>query len=602
MIRWKSMCASANQVLGEILAFLALTQITSQAFAKEPALAAPHGDGQITRPVIPFAVSSAPDQTFFGQQTITGKLVLTASNGFFDSGIRAGGQSPVKDAAGVEFIGPDFEYLNQWNKPNSTLRWHLWIAHPGKLYINSHLVVAPADAGSKLDYSLGGTNRSLTTHAESEADRTHGSPLTFEIAQPGWQTLTVRLDSLAGKEVGKLHRLELFGPAAAEARVLRARWRPAACHARFSSSTVAAPKLWVMTTRIAESAKVPSYSPVTTPFGYFGTSFKADGNSSGTANFSLWSFGTGKPKPQEEWSHMLAAGSPEAEFGSFGHEGSGVKLRGDWSPFGNDTREVTLALRGEVSGPWIRWFGYFLDPKTQRFRLYAVAATWNGNKPMRSLNPGAFVEQPGPPDRERSGDLVRDIQRRGWMLDAEKKWHSIDTMTAGEGLAAKHWGVTPDGWFSMGMGGMVYQDGKGVPVRLTAAPIEVPEWLLGDAIADLHRLPATIGNREISDITRDSCIVHIPLGQLALAPGEKAIITLYHGPGDCMTFSKDLGYKGIKTRFWSSHIGPFEVHEGENRVKLTGLEPGTRHHFRILYQSSRGQLWSFETDSFRTLP
>lgn len=433
-------------------------------------------------------------------------------NGFFDSGIRAGGQSSVKDAAGAEFIGPDFETIEQWDKPTTTLRWHLWIEHPGKLYLNSHLVVDSADAGSKLEYSLGGTHLTLATRAESQADHPQGAPLGFDIAQLGWQTLIVRLDSLAGKEVGKLHRLELFGPAATDARVLRARWRPAACHAKFSSSTVAAPKLWVMTTRIAETAKVPSYSPVTTPF------------------------------------------------------------------------------------------GYFLDHQTKRFRLYAAAADWHGNKPMPALNPGAFVEQPGPPDRERSGDLVRDIQRRGWMLEEQQAWHPVDTMSTGKGLAAKHWSITPDGWFSMGMGGMVYREGNGIPVRLKPGQSAVPEWLQGEAIADLHRLPATIGKREIIGITRDSCTIRLPLSQLALALGEKATVTLYHGPEDCLTFSKDLGYKEIKTRFWPAHSGPFEVHEGENQLKLTGLKPGTPHHFRLLYQSPRGQLWTFETDFFRTLP
>jgi hypothetical protein len=571
--------------------------------AADPIPAVPPGDGQITRPVTSFPDSSAPDQTFFGQQTITGKLVLTASNGFFDSGMRAGGQSAVKDAAGVEFIGPDFEYLNQWNKPATTLRWHLWVAHPGKLFINSHFVVGPADAGSKLDYSLGGTHLALATRAESDADRPQGAPLAFEVAQPGWQTLTVRLDSLVGKEVGKLHRLELFGPAAAEARVLRARWRPAACHARFSSSTMAAPMLWVMTTRIAESAKVPSYSPVTTPFGYFGTSFKADGTSSGTANFSLWSFSAGRPKPQEQWSHMLAAGSAEAEFGSFGHEGSGVKLRGDWSPFGNDTREVTLALRGEASGPWVRWFGYFLDPKSKRFRLYAAAAEWNGNKPMRSLNPGAFVEQPGPPDRERSGDLVRDIQRRGWMLDAEKTWHSIDTMQPGKGLAAKHWRKTGDGWFSMGMGGMVYEQGSGEPVTLDPATQTKPDWLQGDqALKDLFKLPATIGPRKIKDISRTSAKVVIPLSGLDLADGEKASLTVFHGPEDCLTFDRELGYREVKTRFWPHRSEAVSATDGDNTVELRNLSPGGTHHFRILIESSRGRIWSFETDHFSTLP
>lgn len=580
-----------------------LLLLANPLLADDPISAVPPGDGQIAQPVTSFPDAAAPERTFYGQQTPNGKLVLTASNGFFDSGIRASGQSAVEDAAGVEFIGPDFEYLNQWNKATSTLRWHLWIEHPGKLYINTHLVVDSTAAGSKLNYSLGGASQSLTTHAASDAKNPQGLPLTFEVIQPGWQTLTVRLDSLAGKEIGKLHRLELFGPAAAEARLLRARWRPAACHARFSSSTVAAPKLWVMTTRIAESAKVPSYSPVTTPFGYFGTSFNADGTSSSGANFSLWSFSAGKPKPQEQWSHMLAVGSSEAEFGSFGHEGSGVKLRGDWKPFGNDTREVTLALRGEVSGPWVHWFGYFLDPKSKRFRLYAAAADWNGNKPMRSLNPGAFVEQPGPPDRERSGDLVRDIQRRGWMLDEDKQWHSIDTMHTGKGLAAKHWRKTEGGWFSMGMGGMVYQDGSGKPITLDPDTQTKPDWLQGDqALKDLFKLPATIGPRRITDIGRTSAKLVIPISGLDLATGERATITVFYGPEDCLTFDRELGYREVKTRFWPHHGKPVSVADGENTIELKDLSPGTTNRLRILIESPRGRIWSFETDQFSTLP
>lgn len=563
----------------------------------------PAGDGQITQPVISFADPSDKDQLFFGQQTPNGKLVLTASNGFFDSGIRASGQSAVEDAAVVEFIGPDFEYLHQWNKPATTLRWHIWIENPGKLFINSHFVMGSADAGSKLDYALGDKHAVLMTRTESQSAQPQGAAMEFEIAKPGWQTLTIRLDTLVGKEVGKIHRLEIFGPAANKARVMRARWRPAACHARFSSSTLPNPKLWVMTTRIAESVKVPSYSPVTTPFGYFGTSFTAQGTSSPTANFSLWSFSMGNPKPQGQWSHMLAAGSSEAEFGSFGHEGSGVKLRGDWQPFGNDTHEVTLSLRAETSGPWTRWFGYFLDPKTNRFRLYAAAADWKGNKPIRSLNPGAFVEQPGPPDRERSGDLIRDIQRRGWMLDEEKKWHVIDTMNTTKGLAAKHWRKTADGWFSMGMGGMIYDQESGKSITIDPATSSKPDWLKGDqALKDLFALPALIRSRKISEIGRTSAKVVIPLSGLQLAAGEKASLTVFYGPEDCLTFDRELGYREVKTRFWPHHTGPTTVMDGDNTIELNKLVPGSAHYFRILLESPRGKIWSFETDHFSTLP
>jgi len=570
--------------------------------------APPAGSGQITRPVgwfaDPAAPPSDPERQFAGQQTTTGKLVLTASNGFFDPGIQAGGEAEVEDAAGPNLIGPDFEFLDHWVKPGTTVRWHLWIENPGTLHINTHLATGPGDAGAKLAYQLAGATRTLVTRAESDPANPQGAPLAFEIPHPGWHTLVIRLESLGGGQVGKLHRLDLFGPAAIGARLLRARWRPAACHARFSSSTVEKPVLWVMSTRMSPDAPVSSYSPITTPFGYFGTVFDAGGNSGGSANFSLWSYGRGKPTPQGRWSHMLAVGSPEATFGAFGHEGSGVKLRGDWKPFGTGTKVVTLALRGELATPWVRWFGYYLDPETKRFRLFAAAAKWNGNRPMPSLNPGAFVEQPGPPNRRRCGDLVRDILRRGWVLDSRKHWHPIDTMSTGKSgsIASKHWTSTEEKWFSMGMGGIPHRPGPGEPVRLDLAGAPLPEWLGEKALDDLYRLPATIGSRTVTGITDTEATVHVPIGDLALAPGESATVTIFHGPEDCLTFERNLGYRETKTRFWRHSTKPVPLAEGRNSIALSGLAPGSVHYFRILVESPRGKIWSFETDRFSTLP
>jgi hypothetical protein len=586
-----------------ISAFAHVMVFAAFATAAEPMPMVAEGDGQITQPVIAFADPSKPDSSriFYGQRTTTAKIVLTASNGFFDNGVIAQGSSPVEDAADKNFIVPDFATIDQWSKIGTTLRWHLWIEKTGTLCLNSHFTVNAADAGSKLTFQINNQEQILTTRSETNPARPQGSAMAFTIKQIGWQTLTVRLDSLGGKQVGSFHRLELFGDAATDSRLLRARWRPAACHARFSSSTLPNPKLWVMTTRIAESAKVPSYSPVTTPFGYFGTSFTAQGTSSPTANFSLWSFSTGKPKPQEQWSHMLAAGSMEAEFGSFGHEGSGVKLRGGWQPFGNDTREVTLALRAELSGPWIQWFGYYLDPLTKRFRLYAAGAEWNAKKKIPSLNPGAFVEQPGPPQRERSGDLIRDIQRRGWMLDEKHQWHLIDTMTTSKGLAAKHWNHTPDGWFSMGMGGMVYHEATGDSITINPATTSKPEWLENEqALKDLYKLPAIIGTRKFTDIGSTSAKIVIPLSNLDLAKSETATITAFYGNDDCLTLDRELGYREVKTKHWTQSSKPVAAQEGDNVIELLNLSPSTKTFVRILMTSPRGRIWSFETDQFET--
>lgn len=156
---------------------------------------------------------------------------------------------------------------------------------------------------------------------------------------------------------------------------------------------------------------------------------------------------------------MLAEGSPEAEFGSFGHEGSGVKLRSTWRPF-DRYQEVTLALRAEETecGTKRRWFGYDLDHHTMRFRLYGAAAQRPHDQRSRlNLNPRSFVEQPGPPQRRRCGDRVRDVERRGWMLDENRNWHPVDHMNPGGrpgNIIAHHWSDAGNGWFLTGMGGM----------------------------------------------------------------------------------------------------------------------------------------------------
>lgn len=560
---------------------------------------------QITQPVEWFADPappvSDPNRQFATQKAPNEMLVLTASNGFFDLGIHACGTAKVEDAAGDQIIGPDFATLEHWKIPGTTMRWHLWIETPGKVAVDTHLTTSAENSGSSLTYTLGQTTRKLVTQAQDN----QGKPLSFEVFKPGWHTLTIVLDDLKGSEVGKLHRLELTGPAIKSARLLRARWRPAACHARFSSSTVEKPTLWVMTTRTSPKTKVSSYSPVTTPFGYFGTGFDENGIASGAANFSLWSYGRGKPTPQSQWSHMLAAGSPLATFGAFGHEGSGVKLRGEWKPFGNDSREVTLALRSEVARPWVRWFGYYLDSKSKRFKLYAVAAKWIGNrKNAPGLNPGAFVEQPGPPQRRRCGDLLRDVHRRGWMLDENQQWHVIDTMTTGKttAIASKHWDITPDGWFSMGMGGMPHRPGPGKPLKLNSSHHFIPDWLKENALEDLFRLPAKIGPRKITDVTSQSAKVTFFLSDLGLNPDESATVTVSYGPRDCLTFDRDLGYRETKTTSWAHRTPPAIVNEGENTITLDHLAPSQSYHLRILVKTPRGTIWSYETDSFQAAP
>ena len=61
------------------------------------------------------------------------------------------------------------------------------------------------------------------------------------------------------------------------------------------------------------------YAPITTPFGYYGPTWQADGTVNAGFNFSLWSYGRGQEEPPvEQLSHLLAIGNRDATFGGFG--------------------------------------------------------------------------------------------------------------------------------------------------------------------------------------------------------------------------------------------------------------------------------------------
>ena len=88
--------------------------------------------------------------------------------------------------------------------------------------------------------------------------------------------------------IASITRITLSGSAIKGAVLPRARWRPAAIHSGLSSSTLgkAQSRLWIMEVRPVFGEK-DFYSPITTPFGYFGSTLNAAHTSSGTGFIRL---------------------------------------------------------------------------------------------------------------------------------------------------------------------------------------------------------------------------------------------------------------------------------------------------------------------------
>lgn len=541
-----------------------------------------------------------------GQPANNGKLILTASNGFFDSGTcRADGESSLPKVGDDELIKPNFAYLDQWKKTDGTIRWHLWLPKAGTVRLSCNMRISRSEAGSQLTVSLAGRSQTVTT-VQSSPDAPQPWNLSFDITEAGEHTVSLSAKNIRDGNwgVGQLHTIDVFGPAIVDSQLLRARWRPAAVHGGYSCSKLAQSRTWVMTTR--SMCDFSSYSPITTPFGYYGTSFEADRRTAGSFNFSMWAAAAGKQVPPlEQMPHLLAAGSPQAEFSGFGHEGSGVKLR-EWIPMPDRPEVCVQALRVTANGNYDTYSGYFWDHPTKQWKLYAVGRKWNGGKAKTNLAPGSFCEVPGPPHVQRSGDQVREVRRRGWQLSDDDKWHAMDHFHCkSKEPANKFWYTTRDGEFAMGTGGMRYYEFK-----QPSAPDwqqSLPEFLTPEATQQLYQLPAGINEVRTNNIEDTSATINLSM----VEAGTNSHVEIYYGETDCLTFARRKLHGTERNsevsqstqadnRSWSHSTEAKPLTDGDTQVTLTELKPSTTYYYRALITNDEGKLWTFQTHSFRT--
>ena len=565
----------------------------------------PGGFGQLNEApkLIPGGMDEAGRKfSYLGQEAIDEKLILTASNGFFtDRVATAKGESDLPKVGDEELIVPNFAYLD-WSGTERSLRWHVLVKKPGTVEFRAHLEVeAP---GSTVAVSFAGEMKMVTT-AKSGPGEVQPWDLSFEVAEPGEYIFALQGESSPSGKIGNLYRVDAFGPALEEAHLLRVRWRPAAVHGSYDTEKVSGAKLLVFTTRSV--ADISSYSPVTTPFGYYGTSFDADRRSNGAFNFSMW----GKEDAASNLKvmpHLIGLGSPEGEFSGFGHEGSGVKPRG-WEPMPDRPELVVQALRLESDAEYDTYFGYYFDHPINAWKFYAAGKKWHGGKPMEHLRLGSFCEVPGPPDRERTGDIYREVRRRGWAWDGEQ-WSALETYkpggsgSDGELPVNKLWYTTADGEYAMGCGGIrLYHHDPSRVVPSSAA--ELPYFLSSSSVESLFRLPIGFGEVQVTEAHPTRAVIEFELTSGdALKDGM-----VYFGTRDALTFAprelhgternSELS-QAVQSSSWESGVVVESVAIGVNRVELPDLKPGTEYYGRILVNNNVSRIWSDPSFSFTT--
>ena len=528
------------------------------------------------------------------ERSQNGMLVLTANNGFFDKGkVRAIGKGMVEGEEKA-LISASFQALEFISGKNAaTARWYLFAEAKTEGTVTIEFAQGKGEGSWSLEV---GKNRREFLVGKKEKLRTF--PISF---RKGKQQISLMK---SGNGMGIVKSVRLKGTEMTKLSLLRARWRPAAIHTRYWSEGCPEPVMWIFESRTTSSGS--SYSPMTTNFGYFGASFGANQRAEGGVNFSMWALSQkgakGKLPALEQMPHLLATGNPDSEFSGFGHEGSGVKIR-NWTPYAHQPESVIQALRVEKNGIYHTYYGYLFDEAKNQWVLYAA-----GNKvPRRNtkaiLRASSFCEVPGPPQVERTGDVERVLDRRGWFVDATGQIFPVDRMTTKARFQNHGIAISEDHWFRMTTGGVDFRE----------VPAEVKSdhqhkgliYLKPDVLEGLYQLPAEIGESYVTEIGSGSATISYQLK----APGSKAKGVVWYGEVDAITFaprklhgtesgraSEKLFGKG---RVWDASTDARDLAMGDNRFRLKNLKPDTKYFYRILVENQEGKCWAAQSGSFR---
>jgi hypothetical protein len=514
------------------------------------------------------------EQGFLAQKATGNALHLDANSCFFDgSGLQCKGQGPAVAEGDLLNGGKSFDTIAGIQAGNQ-VSWYVHVPAAGKCMVElqvSQGVIVQAT----LELLVGEQRISMS-------DKT--ATLGFDRAG----VHRIRLASTA-KTALSIHGLALTGDAIKGASLLRTRWRPAAAHAKFSSSTLEeGAQVWIMEMDAAPG-DARFYSPMTTPFGYFGPSWTAEGIPTGM-NFSMWSFGRGKEEPPlEKLSHLLAVGHPSARFDGFGHEGSGVKLRG-WNPFEQwQGQGCVLALRVEAGDPYDTYSGYLFDEVSLTWKLFCAGRKHSADKQgrrrtkanaNRTLVPGSFVEVPGPPQRQRTGHIVREMRYRGFVLGEQREPHALDRISGRrkQPVGNQGRGTTSDGRFRLWMGGMEqFEESPAQSIELGHDPAEL-EWMKPEKLKALFTWPTTIN---IQSARLKNGLVSVVCDVEGMGTLTQA--RLYLGAKDGLTLAER----------WDQALVLSGLQEGEAIIQLDA--PTTARFARILVENEHGKFWSMKT-------
>ncbi|MBR8535155.1 DUF3472 domain-containing protein [Carboxylicivirga sediminis] len=520
---------------------------------------------------------------------VSDTLTFTTNESFF-SPVGTLSAHLVDKSSGEEYNKFEFyDYIYKWKQPNDTILFGVTIQKEGNLFIHPEMSLPDSQDGSELYVYLNDERKShiiTSTGGDDKYEIQNG--VEFVDVKPGFYMvkLQIKMAKSEGTEIGQLKNVHLIGSAVKDAKIEMRRYRPFAVHGKWQTESTNPVEICVHELTVMNRS-VNCYQPITTPFGYTGSPWSLDTRTFGGYNFSLWSYGQNDQVPPfYQESHLIAVG-PGLTFGAYGHEGTGVKPRGNHPYMDVETNTQVVAVRMQPGEIYNTYWSYYLDPVDSHWKLYGCGKKYNKTGATKYLETGAFVEVAGPASTERSGHELRETQYRGWQMDTDKNWYPINKLIGSSSvneLSYRNW-RTVGNKFSMQMGGW---GEVGTPAKTVTLsnPDPVPYYLKGDYLAELYRMPATFEDGTVQNITANSAELSLTILDL----GTNAQGYLFWGREEGLT----------KEDKWENNKS-IEMTYGKQSFCLEELQADTEYYYRIKIKNDQGITWSFDTQKFRTL-
>ncbi len=520
------------------------------------------------------------------------KIVLTANDCFF---YPIGNLSAVEESRvdGTPYNkGWKLSHITGWSKKGDTIIWALKNCSKGELIVTPEMSVLPKQDGAEINVLVNDNRKTIVLKSTQDiTNYQKQNSAYFQLKDAGNYTvkLVIKKSNSEGN-IGDLLSCQISGTAAENAEIWNRRWRPLAVHCQWRSTKNPENVVLAIHENIIHTTDVHMYQPTTTPFGYTGSTWEPKTQNFGGYNFSLWSYGANEQEPPlEQFSHLIAVG-PGYTFGEYGHEGTGVKPRGE-NPYKNyKTNKQVVAVRKEPGIPYDTYYSYYLHPETNRWTLYGCGRKFNKKSEISYLTTGAFVEEPGPPTRTRNGHIMREVHFSAWLMDEQKSWYPVDVMKHkgdDSSLSYKNWGVK-EGKFFMQMGGInenVVEPGDVILSNPLGAD-KRPEYLKSESFEDLFKLPVEkIEALQPEDILNNEATIVLDCAGI----GNVTTAEVFWGENNALTFD----YKWANTK-------EISIVEGITKIQLDNLLATTKYFYQIRIINEKGTVWMMDTQHFTT--